>query len=407
MYVKRRKLISNIILIFVNISLFLYIAQNYSKPEVYKKNKYCKPRRRIGFLKTHKCASSSIQNILLRYVMNNDLNVVLRENDNYLGYRAQFNREMIANTSWEKAHLKYDMFLCHTRWNHSEISSVLSDDGNNEVFYFSILRDPVELYRSYWDYYNLTKLYKSDINTFAETVINNPIKYESKYKNKRPHAFNQMLTDFGFPFHDMARSGGINKTMGLKRLKEKVKEIDKTFNLVILADEEYFEDGIILLKHSLCWTNEDMINLKRNSFPDNRKSKLSEKSRKIIRSNKQYYFQLSSLLSITQISHNSFLFLILDWLWEDYYLYDYFKRQFLLRLEEIGRLRLEEEKLLLRNFTSKIISQCEKRKPMARPNICNYISKGEFSFLDEIRNIQREKSLKILELRNDTLKSIT
>lgn len=288
MKVKRRKLISNIILIFINISLFLYIAQNYSKQETYKKSKYCKPRRRIGFLKTHKCASSSIQNILLRYVMNNDLNVVLREHDNYIGYRAQFNRELIANTSWEKAHLKYDMFLCHTRWNHSEISSVLSDKGKNEVFYFSILRDPVELYRSYWDYYNLTNLYKSDINTFAETVINNPIKYESKYKNKRPHAFNQMLTDFGLPFRDMARSGGINKTMGFKRLKEKINEIDKTFNLVILADEEYFEDGIILLKHSLCWTNEDMVNLKRNSFPDNRKSKLSEKSRKIIKSNSDY-----------------------------------------------------------------------------------------------------------------------
>ena len=102
-----------------------------------------------------------------------------------------------------------------------------------------------------------------------------------------------------------------------------------------------------------------------------------------------------------------FFFLILDWLWEDYHLYDYFKKKFLLRLEEIGRLRLEEEKLLLRNFTSKIISQCEKRKPMARPNICNYISKGEFTFLDEVRNIQREKSLKILELRNDSLNSVT
>ena len=51
-----------------------------------------------------------------------------------------------------------------------------------------------------------------------------------------------MLTDFGFQFHDMARSGGINKTIGLNRLNEKINEIDKTFNLVILADEEYFEE---------------------------------------------------------------------------------------------------------------------------------------------------------------------
>ena len=103
----------------------------------------------------------------------------------------------------------------------------------------------------------------------------------------------------------------------------------------------------------------------------------------------------------------SLFFLILDWLWEDYHLYDYFKKKFLLRLEEIGRRRLEDEKRLLRNFTAKILRQCQERKPMSRPNICNYISKGEISFLEEVRNIQREKSLKILELRNDTLNSIT
>ena len=105
--------------------------------------------------------------------------------------------------------------------------------------------------------------------------------------------------------------------------------------------------------------------------------------------------------------HDSLLFLISDWLWEDYYLYDYFKKKFLLRLEEFGRLRLEEEKRILRNFTSKIIRQCEERKPMSRPNICNYISKGEISFLEEVRNIQRKKSLQILELRKDSLNSTT
>ena len=126
-------------------------------------------KRKIGYLKTHKCASSTIQNILLRYVLHNDLNVALPVRGNYLGYKQMFDRKLMRSALWEKANLKYDMFLVHTRWNHTRISQLLDDQG--DVFYFSIVRDPVELFRSYWDYYNLTSLSNMTLETYTRTTI--------------------------------------------------------------------------------------------------------------------------------------------------------------------------------------------------------------------------------------------
>ena len=39
--------------------------------------KTCKPVHKFGFLKTHKCGSTTIQNMLLRYVVNHDLRLVV------------------------------------------------------------------------------------------------------------------------------------------------------------------------------------------------------------------------------------------------------------------------------------------------------------------------------------------
>ena len=53
----------------------------------------------------------------------------------------------------------------------------------------------------------------------------------------------------------------------------------------MLADDEFFEDGLVLLKHDLCWEFEDIINVKRNVFPKANRSYLSENARKIIKGN--------------------------------------------------------------------------------------------------------------------------
>ena len=217
----------------------------------------------------------------MRYVIKNNLNVVLPNHANYLGYSSKFDRKLIKNTIWEQAHLPYDIFLCHTQWDHDEISQVLNDHG--EVFYFSILREPVELFASFWDYYALSNDFKMSLEEYATSIIANENKFRNK--TKRSRGYNQMLTDFGMEFHKiMPNEVAVGKEyVARNNVLNKIKEIDKKFHLITLADSKYFEDSIILLKNELCWNYEDVINLKLNSNSLNKKSIISTEAQKNVR----------------------------------------------------------------------------------------------------------------------------
>jgi hypothetical protein len=57
--------------------------------------KDCHPASKVAFLKTHKCASSSLQNMLLRRAAKYDLNVVLPLTGNYVGRYTPFHRSAL------------------------------------------------------------------------------------------------------------------------------------------------------------------------------------------------------------------------------------------------------------------------------------------------------------------------
>ena len=232
--------------------------------------------KKIGYLKLQKCASTSIQNILLRFAVKNNRNIVLGEDGNILGYDNHFNRKMIQNTIWEKAHLQYHMFLCHTRWDHFEISSILGDNGS-DVFYFTFIRDPVDLYRSFWDYNDFSKAYNRTLEEHVATTIVDELKYNNS--TTRIPCFNQMLYVFGLDFCDVKYKD---------KVEQKIKEIDKTFDLILLADTEFFKDSIVLLMNELRWENDDMINMKLNSRARYKQSIVSPWARKTLQGNYHY-----------------------------------------------------------------------------------------------------------------------
>ena len=259
------------------------------------------PVKKIGFLKTQKCAGTSVQNMLLRYARKHDLNIVLPDgkekgignvdfdysvqNLNGMEVEAKFCRKMIEDTAWEKARLNYHMFVLHTRWNHHEISHILNDQGKGDVFYFSIIRDPVMLYRSYWDYHGLSKKMDKTLEEFAMTTL---ISYVSDDNGEYClPGYNSMLSDFGMYCHEMIKQdmtrGDAAKGNGY--LQRKLDEIDQTFDLILLADETHYEDGMVLLKHALCWEFEDIINVKRNVAHMSQRSNISEEARMILRGN--------------------------------------------------------------------------------------------------------------------------
>ena len=91
---------------------------------------------------------------------------------------------------------------------------------------------------------------------------------------------------------------------------------------------------------------------------------------------------------------------ITEWLWADYMLYDYFKDRFMTKLDRFGKQRLENEKQVLRTITDTTIKRCNEN---IADNFCQCFRKGELKFLDELRDLQTNKSLKLLNSYDNSL----
>ena len=87
----------------------------------------CTPRRKIAFAKTHKTASSTVQNILLRYGLKNGAEFLLPWVNNYLGNMLkpftveQMDRADQTKVPWHRTLRKspggYDISCFHCKWN--------------------------------------------------------------------------------------------------------------------------------------------------------------------------------------------------------------------------------------------------------------------------------------------------
>ena len=64
---------------------------------------------------------------------------------------------------------EYSVFCLHHvpgTWDHVRVKELIGDrDGDAK--YFSIVRDPVDLFISMWDYYDFSGTLKMDLETFA------------------------------------------------------------------------------------------------------------------------------------------------------------------------------------------------------------------------------------------------
>ena len=78
---------------------YIYIEVNTGQLENWRMKK--SPERYVVFQKTHKCSSTTIQNILLRYTMYHDLVLVLPKEGIHLSQSSyKFNSLFIQDAEW-------------------------------------------------------------------------------------------------------------------------------------------------------------------------------------------------------------------------------------------------------------------------------------------------------------------
>ncbi|KAK7084893.1 Galactose-3-O-sulfotransferase, partial [Halocaridina rubra] len=117
-------------------------------------------------------------------------------------------------------------------------------------------------------------------------------------------------------------------TMDTESLHKSFQGLDEQFDLVMIA--ERFDESLILLKHLMCWTTQDITNIKLNFRPRNRNETASQKTKMKLR--KQNYY--------------------------DAMLYDYFSGIFNHKVNEFGKERMQKEVYELRQANRELLNKC-------------------------------------------------
>lgn len=216
----------------------------------------CQPKTHIVFLKTHKTASSTVQNIMFRYGDSRALVFALPKKwDNRLSYPDVFQQHFV-----ERKHLTHFDILCsHMRFRRAEVMKVMPEDS----FYFSILRHPVALMESGFEYFYTDTVFRGfrSIDDFLDNGQNR--RSVNDYL-----AHNNLAFDFGYDHTATANTSGLDTIVG-----NVIAGIERDFHLILIS--EYFDESMILLKHALCWSLEDVVSFKLNSRSDQSRKTIS------------------------------------------------------------------------------------------------------------------------------------
>ena len=335
-----------------------------------------KPVEKVGFMKLHKTASSTIQNILMRYGMNSGWNFVMYSFGNQLGPPSNqyvldqpFNSSWLDNVPWYNMTQEqgYNILALHTQWQQEEVEKVLGEGAK----YVTILRDPVEQFESLYNYVHFEKTFQMDLEQFISDYIaaGKDIPRVKGYLGR-----NQQLWDLGMTEEDMNNEEAV---------KNKIDHIDKEFDLVMIADD--IESSLVLLSDILCWPLVNMTSLRLNTRKQSAVKKLSEISRLILK----------------------------DWLWADYMLYDHFRGKLEKKKKSVGSLKMKKADNKFQYLNKNVEDECvvevvedteilsSEFVPWSNDvlgfkiddskQICKYFGISENHFIEHLRSLQMER----------------
>ena len=208
----------------------------------------------VAFLKVHKAASSTAQNIFLRYGWYRNLTFVLPPAKNPFGYPNIISlRESLTNSNIlpppEGRH--YDILCNHVFYTNEAFRKFMP----NDTVFIGILREPFDLYKSILNYFRPGYIYKKINNLFpASAFLRDPARYEPK-RLTASWTNNRMAIEYGFPEDLFSNYSQVGVDKYLQKL-------DGEFKVILLA--EYMEESVIIMRRYLNWETKDILYLSQN-----------------------------------------------------------------------------------------------------------------------------------------------
>ena len=227
----------------------------------------------IEFLKVHKAASSTVQNIFIRFGLKRNLSFVIPADQHYISKEKTYFSDIwpplpkmsrdtpdksLSNQGQGEGY-KHDILCNHMVFNRKKISRLL----HNDSVYIGIVREPLDQFLSSAVYYKFKWRYpyldRLPIKSFITDLIRNPVRKEATTMAESM-TYNSMSYDFGMGlgFSKIA----INNS--LEKFDEFLNDTANTFHLVMLF--EMFDESLVLLKRYLNFTLKDVIYVRSNGF---------------------------------------------------------------------------------------------------------------------------------------------
>lgn len=265
------------------------------------------------FVKTHKTASSTILNILFRFGEKHRLRFALPNRRNDFFYPSPFQGSQVKDYRRGEC---FNIICNHMRFDRREVAKLLPPGA----VYITILRDPVDLFESSFNYYHsaIPLTWRIRGGDKLAQFLEHPQRFYYPGAFNSFYLKNLLFFDFGLENNLEADD---------PQVMTAIRDLSKHLDLVLIA--EYFEESLILLKDMMCWTTEDILYFKVNMRKSSSVSRLtSDLKAKALR-----------------------------WNGADWSLYRHFNATFWARVEAFGRGRMkkEVEELRRRNAEMKVI----------------------------------------------------
>lgn len=202
----------------------------------------------VLLLKTHKTASTTLQNVILRRAILHNLTLALP------AYRATFFWPLnFLSDGFIKNHVRgrrYQTLVHHSVFNEREMRQVMEPG----TAFITILREPTALFRSAYTYYNLQNMC---FNTTVDDIQNSP--HLSVFKTG-------MCARYRAPIRNLqAYDLGLmpNKMDDMESIHKLIERIDSVMSVVLIT--ERFDESLLLLKKKFRWSLQDVLYFKQNA----------------------------------------------------------------------------------------------------------------------------------------------
>ncbi|XP_072027998.1 galactosylceramide sulfotransferase-like [Amphiura filiformis] len=219
----------------------------------------CPSNRNIVYIKVHKAASSTMNQILLRYGLERNKIVALPKWWHYFDFSKHFHRNMALG--YEHFRGKSELLINHARLHRPEMDAVVEN-----AVYVASLRHPAAQLESAFGFFDLGRyLKKNGDQDPLEVFMSDPGYYSTQINFKGGSLRNQQIFDLGLDpeyFEDLCA------------VEWKIQSLSEQLDLVLIS--EFFDESLILMKYLLCLDFKDILYIHANVRSNKHRTALSK-----------------------------------------------------------------------------------------------------------------------------------